>query len=59
MKTSLASKIVLFVFGIIFFALALSIQNCARHPTPETLFPDVTQTPDLVSHRGTEAQRKP
>jgi hypothetical protein len=41
---SYASKIVLFVFGVVMFALALTLQRCSKDEIPETLYPDITQT---------------
>jgi hypothetical protein len=59
MNDSYASKIVLFIFGVIFFVSALTIQNCTRHPIPETLVPDITETPDLTSNPGKAGSPQP
>lgn len=39
-----ANKIFLFIFAVAFFAVGVLLQQCARDPVPETLFPDITNT---------------
>lgn len=52
MSTPKASHIAIFILGVACFLGSLCIQKCSRDPIPETLFPDVTETPDLTSNPG-------